>query len=360
MSTRKTISFTGMDAAEQEKLHGQFAEANRRVGDAWTLTGDNDADMLVVDVDSMYGHMTWLKVHNSGRTVVALTSSNKSEADHTLRRPVTIDALAALLAEHAGAEAAAPDTRPAPAQAAAPAPAPASSAAATSAPTPSPAAAAPAAPPRPAPAPPAPAAPAPAPAPEPAAPPRDAMLGDYLQAGALPGPVRVRLGDAPPLVLDPQTRTYLGPATLKGFSPYGKAVIRKDDWSAVTPHELERLKTELGGTQPYARLQWLAALLAHDGRLAPGYDPNQKYKLTKWPQIEREFPKHYRIATSMMKGPQLLTEIAEGSGATLAEVTDFVNANLATGFAEMDLPPAAPDSAAAQGKGGLLGRLRGR
>ena len=351
MSTRKTISFTGMDAAEQEKLQGQFAEANRRVGDAWTLIGDNEADMLVVDVDSMYGHMTWLRVHNSGRTVVALTSSNKSDADHTLKRPVTIDALAALLAEHAGVEVGAPSARPAPAPVATPTPMPA--------PAPPPAAAAP--PPRPAaPAPAAPAAPAPTPAPEPAAASRDPMLGDYLQAGALPGPVRYKLGDAPPLVLDPETRTYLGPSTLKGFTPYGKAVIRKDEWSAVTPHELERLKTELGGTQPYVRLQWLAALLAHDGRLAPGYDPNQKYKLTKWPQIEREFPKHYRIATSMMKGPQLLTEIAEGAGATLAEVTDFVNANLATGFAEMDLPPAAPDANAAQGKGGLLGRLRGR
>src|SRR5688572_847148 len=114
MSTRKTISFTGMDAAEQEKLQGQFAEANRRVGDAWTLIGDNEADMLVVDVDSMYGHMTWLKVHNSGRTVVALTSSNKSDADYTLKRPVTIDALAALLGEHAGVDVGPAATRPVP------------------------------------------------------------------------------------------------------------------------------------------------------------------------------------------------------------------------------------------------------
>jgi hypothetical protein len=128
----------------------------------------------------------------------------------------------------------------------------------------------------------------------------------------------------------------------------------------VTPHELERLKAELGGAQPFARLQWLAALVAGDGRIAPGYDPNQKFKLLKWPQIEREFPKHFRIATAMMKGPQLLTEIAEASSVTLGEVTDFVNANLATGMAEMESPPPPLDPNAPSAKGGLLGRLRGR
>jgi hypothetical protein len=186
---------------------------------------------------------------------------------------------------------------------------------------------------------------------------RDPMLGDYLQPGALPGPVKLKLGDAGALVLDPQTRTYLGPTALKGFMPYAKAVIRRDEWVAITPAELERLKGELGGAQPYLRLQWLAALQAGNGQIAHGFDQNQKYKLAKWPQIEREFPKHFRIATAMMKGPQLLTEIAEGSGATLAEVTDFVNASLATGFAEMDQPPPAPDASQGQ-KGGLLGRLR--
>jgi hypothetical protein len=348
MSTRKTVCFTGMDAAESEKLKGLFADANRRGGDVWTLTGDTDADMLVIDVDSMYGHMTWLKMHNSGRIVVALSSSDKADADHLLHRPVTLDGMSKLLATHAGdtagaavaveiapaTPAAAPSSPPVPALRAEPVVAPV---------------AAPAAP-----------VAASASAPEPVAPQRDPMLGDYLGAGALPGPVKFQLGDAPPLVLDPQTRTYLGPATLKSFVPYGKAVIQKDQWSAVTPHELERLKTELGGAQPYVRLQWLAALVAGDGRIAPGYDQNQRFKLTKWPQIEREFPKHFRIATAMMKGPQLLTEIAEASQVPLPEVTDFVNANLATGMAEMDAPPASPDAGSATAKGGLLGRLRGK
>lgn len=355
MSTPKTVCFTGMDSAEGEKLKKVFVEANHRVGNVWSLGSENDAEMLIIDVDSMYGHMTWLRAHNSGRIVVALSTHAHADADHLLLRPVTVDGLATLLAERAGsAVSAAPVDRPAstPAPAALPPvdTTAASSEASKSAPEPVVARAAPTPPP---------AAYVPA-EPAPAPPPRDPMLGDHLQPGALPGPVKLKLGDATMLVLDPKTRTYLGPAALKGFLPYGKAVIRSEDWTAVTPSEFERLKIELGGAQPYARLQWLAALVGSDGHIAPGYDHNNKFRLLKWPQIEREFPKHYRIATTMMKGPQLLTEIAEGSGgSTLAEVTDFVNANLATGYAEMDAPPATPDANAAPTKGGLLGRLRG-
>ena len=73
MSKRKTVCFTGMESAEQERLTAMFAEANRRLGNTWSLAPENDAEMLIIDVDSLYGHMSWLKVHNSGRTVVALS-----------------------------------------------------------------------------------------------------------------------------------------------------------------------------------------------------------------------------------------------------------------------------------------------
>lgn len=343
----KTICFTGMEPAESANLKVLFAEANRRVGDVWSLLDDLSADMIVVDVDSMYGHMTWLRIHHSGRVVVALSSNEKADADHHLRRPVSVDSVARLLAEHSGQAAPAPDATPAheatPMPDSNPEPMVAAEPAQTRTPVAPPVAVAPAV-----------VAPV-----APTAPSRDPMLADYLQPGALPGPVKLQLGDAPPLVLDPQTRTFLGPSALKGLLPYGKAVIRKADWVAVTPHDLERLKAELGGVQSFLRLQWLAGLVAYEGKLAPGYDPNQRYKLLKWPQIEREFPKHFRIATAMMKGPQLLTEIAEASTVPLAEVTDFVNANLATGMAEMEMPAAPMDPAASATKGGLLGRLRG-
>ena len=79
------------------------------------------------------------------------------------------------------------------------------------------------------------------------------------------------------------------------------------------------------------RLLWLCGLVVGKGSLLPGYAANKKFVLTKWPQIEREFPKHFRIATVMMKGPAFVKDIAEQSGAGEHEVVDFVNAGIVTG-----------------------------
>lgn len=114
---------------------------------------------------------------------------------------------------------------------------------------------------------------------------------------------------------------------------------------------------QMGAPMPLARLVWFGNLLAGRGRLAPGYDAARRYRMTKWPQTEREYPKHFRIATVMMKGPAHLAEIAEASGVTEPEVADFINANLATGFAEAEGDPPPAEQAKS---GGLFGRLRGR
>src|SRR5690606_20069282 len=82
-----------------------------------------------------------------------------------------------------------------------------------------------------------------------------------------------------------------------------------------------------------------------------------RYQLLKWPQTEREFPRHFRIATVMMRGAARLEEVAATAGVRLEEVIDFVNANLATGFARPEQPEAAAPAAPRQG---LFGRLRAR
>ena len=345
MTKITTLGLSGLGRDDEAALRTLFDQANARLGHRWAIVPEADAAVLLIDVDSIYGHMTWLKVHSGERPIIAFTASERSDAPIVLRRPGSAEQFAAILGELSGIAPSAA-AQPAPAKAPEPAPAPAAPATAPAA-----EAAKPAPPPAP--------AQAPAPAPEPVAPPRDPMLADHLLAGALPGPVRFNLDGCTPLVLDPKSETYLGPAALKGFLPYCKAVIRREDWQALSPAEFERLKAELGGAQPLVRLAWLCGLASGDGTLSGGRDPNERYKLLKWPQIEREFPKHFRIATVMMKGPQLLTEIAETSGATLAEVSDFINAYAAIGFAEADLPAPAADAAAGQ-KGSLFGRLRGK
>lgn len=420
-----TLCFSGMDRAEEAKLKLLFADANEWLGGDWTVAPENMAEVLVIDLESIYGHMAWLKVRNSGRYVIALTSRPEAESEHLLLRPVTVDSMVTALAEAIGkpvppqqprvsasdamataqqAGAAIPQSatrremqmprvspdadsvRSQDAQARLPrAPSrigkPLSQLTSASAQQSQPiadtigehaatiqtvaaAAAHPDGPPALAsadgdvPAPPL-RAPQPRSARErPES--RDPVLWDYLHAGKLAGPAKLELASAPPLVIDPKSDTYIGGINLKPYSPYFElGSVRIEQWQSLSADELRQLSAQLGGAQPLARLRWLHALVQGGGALAPGYDPGDKFRLTRWPKTEREFPRHFRIATVMMQGPATLAEIAAQSNTTRDEVTDFVNASLDSGFAEPYTPPPEP-SVTPPKSGGLLGRLRGR
>lgn len=343
--TKQSICFAGLSREEEAEVVARFKQANARVGNHWLVTPETEASVLVIDMDSMYGQMSLMKAIGTGKILVALTAGGRADTDYVLQRPVTADSLVALF-EQISAGTPAPVAPPAPDPVAKPEP------------TPEPAPVVAAAPPAPAVETPAPAAPrvtSEQPAFTPPARQAEPRLADYLRPGALPGPVRLQLAGSPDMVLDPATQTYYSGAALKPLLPYANAIIREADLAPVDPAQLPALATQLGGSQPWARLAWLCALGGGNGALAPGYGPNDRYKLLKWPQTEREFPKHFRIATVMMKGPANLSEIAEQSGVSLAEVIDFVNASLMVGVAEPDGAAPAPADA---GKGGLLGRFR--
>jgi hypothetical protein len=368
--SKSNICFAGLSRQEEADVVTRFKQANARLGNRWLVTPETEASVLVIDMDSMYGQMSLMKAIGTGKILVALTASGRAETDFVLQRPVTAEAVETLLRQiEAGVAHPSSDLPPQServtaelpaAPQSAPTPAAAAPAASTPSPDPRPApiAAAPApAPPAPKPAP-APVAATPAPAPTPApvpARPAETRLHDLLRPGALPGPVQIQIGDSPALVLDPASQTWFGGSALKPLLPVCAAVLRDADLKPVAAADLPALATKLGGTHPYARLAWLCALASGNGALLPGFGPNEKYKLLKWPQTEREFPKHFRIATVMMKGPALLTDIAEQSGVGLGEVIDFVNASLAVGVAEPESgAPAAADAA----KGGMFGRFR--
>ncbi|MEI2430775.1 hypothetical protein RDV84_14980 [Lysobacter yananisis] len=414
-----TLGLTGMDPATESALQTAFKLANTRLGSRWSLVPEQQADFVVVDMDSMYGPMSWLRLHAAGKSVIALTAAQRTQADFLLGHPFSADSIAELLGEIAGhngepaAAAAAPkpveipqqprtdptaalpdvvvellQTDLAQAKAATPvvaAPAaPASIAAApvepvaAVAPTAAVAPPAPAAPvaapaagvapttpasPAPAPAAPAPGLVAPA-APAPASVPAAAAsvtargdgLLDWLVPGRLRGLLRVGSGEER-LLIDADQRRYHGPAALKPLSALFERGFAASEFELLPAAQWDAAAAQLGAPMPLARLVWFGNLLAGRGRLAPGYDPARRYRMTKWPQTEREYPKHFRIATVMMKGLSHLAEIAEASGVSEAEVADFINANLATGFAEAEGDPPPAEQAKS---GGLFGRLRGR
>ncbi|HET7842678.1 MAG TPA: hypothetical protein VFL14_00900, partial [Xanthomonadales bacterium] len=185
----------------------------------------------------------------------------------------------------------------------------------------------------------------------------DLYLADFCSTDALPLPARLVRGETPALTVDAASDVYYGPRELKPLLPYCNGPIARDEWQAVSSTVMDGLRAS-GTAQPLSRLLWLFALANSNGHLLPGLELNARFRLAKWPQIEREYPKHFRIATMMMKGPATLTEITEQSGATLPDVIDFVNAYSATRFVEMEGSAApAPETAA---PGGLLSRLRAR
>ena len=136
--------------------------------------------------------------------------------------------------------------------------------------------------------------------------------------------------------------------------------MQQSDFEALDADAWAREAASAGEPQPLSRLRWLGGLLAGKGALVQGLEAEDRFQLLKWPQTEREYPRHFRIATQMMKGPATVAEIAKASGVPEPDVADFVNANLATGFAApvAEAPPAPEEPA--KPRGGLLGRLRSR
>ena len=395
-----TLGLTGMDPATEAALKAAFQEANARLGDHWSLVPDAEAGHVVVDMDSMYGPMSWLRLHAAGRHVIGLTSAPRTQTDFRLGRPFDVEQLMQLLVDVArstGIELqAAGEARPAVSATPAAEPAPAASSDAASV---SPSAAGPDSEPVPRPSEATRAEPEPA-AVEPAAVEPDAReagvpeavaaapvsgpanaavakdeaepqsppagvdagrdLAAWLQPGVLAGRVRCRGADGTVLLIDAGTDTWHGPTALKPVAGCFEGVIARDELEKVDDATWLRESAAAGAPQPLSRLRWLGGLLAGKGELLPGFSASDRFQLNKWPQTEREYPRHFRIATQMMKGPATLPEIAQASGVPEPDVADFINANLATGFAEpvVEAPPVAEEPVKA--RGGLLGRLRNR
>jgi len=190
-------------------------------------------------------------------------------------------------------------------------------------------------------------------------PPRELGLADWLAPGALRGRLRYRNPGSQPLLIDADARHYYATVALKPLATAFDGVAAPADFEPVDAATWARETAALGAAQPLNRLQWYGGLLAGKGVLFPEFDPTGRYKLSKWPQTEREFPKHFRIATAMMKGPATLDEVATASGVPLTDVIDFANASLVTGFAEF-VPEPSPEPVESPKPAGLFGRLRGK
>ena len=366
-----TLAFAGLEPDDLTDFRRVFGKLRSQLGTDWRLVESDDADLTVVDIDSIYGHMDWLKLTGSGMRAAVYTSAQYAkESDLVLFKPLAADNLADILnavaAEQGHTEGGSQTPQQTPAaelelEAAAP------EAAVASAPSES------VAPPEPAPAVLA-AAEAPAPAgmdkprdvhavksassepaaleshepePETAVDEDTATIGEWLLRGKFSEPVRMLAGEDV-WIVDPDREAYYGPATLKPLSQVLDQTTA--DLQLVNVTVLERARK--GQAQPLARLRWYAGLVSSPGKLSPALQAGTRFGLARWPQIEREFPRHFRIATAMMKQAGSVAELSAISGAPEA---DFVNASHAVGIVNHDGAEAEPQS-----RGRVMSRLRGR
>jgi len=330
----KRITMHGASDEDVTRLRDLLGGNAGNLQSNWKIYSGNETDLVVIDVDTVYGHMDWLRAHSTGRPVAVLTEHAQfSDADLVLHKPLDAANLVDVLNRADPLIADRPDWT----SDDVPAPPPVPSRAAAAAPRP---------------------VVAPPPPPAPPAPPRERRLADWLADGALQSAVRLQDASAPELIVDPSAKTFYAEGNARSLAPYCARVIAPSEWQEVSAADAAKLQ-ETGKTQPASRLLWLAHALGSNGQICAGLDVNAKYKLARWPQIEREFPKHFRIATVMLKQYATLTEIAEQSGATLPDVVDFTNAYNATGYVESEAVARAAEAPQRDsGRHAILSRLR--
>ncbi|HEY6942888.1 hypothetical protein [Dokdonella sp.] len=359
MNTPKlhTVCVVGAPADVSARIHAHLDDQRTRLDARWRVGDYVNADLLLIETDSVYGHMDWLKAQGSGRLVAALTATPESY-DFAVRTPVDAAGLVATLnrvgAHLAGdpvaapapekAEAAAAPAAPPPAAQVAPVPARPAAQASVPPRTASPAAAAPATR--------APNAPAPHHGYTPVEHGRTLHLIDLLgQNSPFPGRLHLQAEGLPDLFIDTHEQTWRSAGNLKAITPWCTRTIGHGEIQVTGEAEFGRQAGALAA-QPFPRLKWLVHLVRNEGELEAGLDARGHYKLSRWPQSEREFPKHFRIATVMLKQAATVEEIAAQSGASAADVANFINAYNAVGYIESEAP-----AADARG-GGLFGRAK--
>jgi hypothetical protein len=288
------LSFSGFDRADEAQARALFESLH--LGD-WALSDEAGADAVLIDLDSMYGQMAWMKGFDAGKVTIGLTQALRADTAYRIDAPLSAEALRTALLAISGQPSVAPLT---PADEPPPA-----------VPVPEP-------------------TPTTGEAPIVASPTAAPRLADRLPRAT--GPFAVQAEGLPRLVIDPLSQQFAPGKSLKALIDYGQTELAAESIEALDAGTAADALRQAGDPQPLSRLTWLLALGGGGGRLLD-HAPGTRFQLGKWPQVEREFPKHFRIATVMLKAPATVTEIASASGASEAEVADYINAALAVGHA---------------------------
>ena len=158
--------------------------------------------------------------------------------------------------------------------------------------------------------------------------------------------------DGAELIIDPENNAYHFEST--SLKPL-LAILHQSakQWAPVYSEALNAARAA-HPAQPFERLLWYAGLVATPGILGRKLSRGERYRLTRWPETEREFPKHFRIAKAMLKEAATADEIVAASGMPFEEVVDYMNASHAAGRLEAASAAQATEPARAASRGSRL------
>ena len=298
------LAMTGMDASTEIELERIFNQVNTRLGGHWTLTTllETHTQYVVVDMDSLYGSISWPQLAAQGKHIIGLSASHKVATEFHLARPIDPMAFEALLKnidQGTSTHSDIPHSSPISLSTMLNTPPPLHTDALQT------------------------------------TQPATLTLAKWLDAGQIMQRGKFTRDDLV-LYVDMINKTWHSSAPLKSLEHFFFGTINDGDF---TPLSLGQWSTEvkaLGAAQSLDRLQWLGALLDSSAISKYEQHPFDKYQLIKWPQIERDYPRHFRIAKMMMmKGPNTLHRIANMTGINADEVACFIHAYKQHGYIDI-------------------------
>lgn len=173
--------------------------------------------------------------------------------------------------------------------------------------------------------------------------------------GTFSSPRKLVGTDGAELVVDPEQNAYHFEST--SLKPLAALLEQPASaWTLIYSEAMKAVRVA-NPAQPLGRLRWYAGLIATPGILGRKLVRSEHYKLSRWPETEREFPKHFRLAKEMVKGYATVDEITAASGMPHEEVVDYFNACFADG--RLETPPKVQEGDASQ-QGSRRERLMAR
>ncbi len=316
-----TLTLCGFDEVESARIEALLTQVQSTAGKRWQSGDLSSADLVLVDTDSVWGHMDWLRMQGSEHRLAACSHARPRHDDVlAIQSPVTALAMQTLLAQaesmiQASATSASTAFTSPLCRASKPfRPLPFAvhrllkDRNITTAETPTGDA-------------------KPAPVADTTAS-SNTSLGSLLNRGQLSTAFQITL-EGRYLTIDPNTEQFwTDAASLKPLAPL--LALPVDRCSRPDTEKLETLRKTNG--QRLARLKWFAALIQTPGVLPSGIGVSTILHMDRWPEIEREYPRHFRIATALMKQPGTVKQIAQRAKVDETDIIDFVRAYQAIGF----------------------------